>query len=792
MSVSLGQKRRWSLYKYSPNAWAMEHVIGRAEPYLIGTTGRQVGKCLSYSTLVHMADGTRKRAEEVSKGMFVVSWNGRELVPAEVDAVFDNGVHPIYKITTRRGKEICVTGNHPILARKTKPAVHLYRRGHNYLTPFLWINAESIEINDEIASLPVYTVSDRENTSEYDAWVVGIITGDGGCTGTSIQISNADLAIIAGLREGNEVTAYTAQYSYGLRNGVKKYGVPYSLMGKGAYDKVVPDKILRGGRPAWCGFLAGMLDTDGTVDRLVEWYSVSKRLLSDMQMMLAYLGIQSTLSEKNGRYKGEQHKSWRLTVSGSDNILLLATELNLRGVKRNRLEKLAATKLALIPNRRGERDFVKSIDILPMEPTIGFTIAGFHTHVTDNMITHNSEELAMWIDQGMNADPNPLDRTGNPIPDVGILGPTYEKAEISVNRYIERLTRTFGADAYHLNQNKHELTIRDPLAGKPGAKLKWLSGDDAQNVVGFTFSRFGVDEAQAISDDVWFKFIPTQGVRYASGAIFGTPDIVVFQTWFQGLWQRGQDPLDTQYHSYSVATWDAPWMPIDKILEAKDQLPDSVFRRLYGGEWVEEHGLVFTNLQGAILASAPEYDANRKYVMAVDCAATEDFNVVIIGDPATRQAIYMERWNKTDPLVTYDRMESIWERFGRPKVYPDTSGFGGKLFASELKKRGMYVIDTDFTASTKMDLVNQLASDIQHRRIMFPAWEDLMREFKSFIYTRTPSGKISASATTNGHDDLVMTMVILNYAFNRTGQRGTFRGNYLTGTNELESLMYNA
>ena len=404
-----------------------------------------------------------------------------------------------------------------------------------------------------------------------------------------------------------------------------------------------------------------------------------------------------------------------------------------------------------------------------------------------------SEELSMWIDEGMNASPHPDDWTDRrDIPDVGILGPTYDKIEISANRYIERLTRTFGSDAYHLNQNKHELTIRDPLAGKPGAKLKWLSGDDPQNVVGYTFSRFGVDEAQAIPDDVWYKFLPTTGARHASGAIFGTPDIAVFQTWFQGLWQRGQDPLDLQYHSYSVASAEAPWMPLERILEAKSQLPDSVFRRLYGGEWVEEHGLVFTGVQGATIGALPEYDANRKYVMAVDFAAMEDFNVVIVGDPATRQAIYMERWNKTDPLVTYDRIEDIWIRFGRPKVYPDSSGLGGITMSSELKKRGMHVVDTTFTAANKMELVQQLASDIQHRRIMFPAWEDLMREFKSFIYTRTPSGKIGASAVTNAHDDIVMTMVLLNYAFNRTGQRGTFRGNYLTGTNELESLMYNA
>lgn len=402
-----------------------------------------------------------------------------------------------------------------------------------------------------------------------------------------------------------------------------------------------------------------------------------------------------------------------------------------------------------------------------------------------------STEIAMYIDEGMNAEPDAEDYSNEAVPFVGILGSTYDKAEISVNRYMEMLTKTFGRGVFNLNKNKHELVIADPLAGKVGARLKWLSAEDAYNVVGFTFSRFAVDEAQAIPDEVWYKFIPTAGVRNARGLVFGTPDISVDQTWFEGLYIRGQDPLDTAFHSFSVASWEAPWMPMTRILEAKTLMTDSMFRRLYGGEWIEEEGRVFQNIGSAYIKSIPEFDVHRKYIMSYDPAAVDDFNVVLVGDPATRVVIHKDRWQTGDLLTTYDRVEDTWERYGRPKVYMDETAMGGIAVGRELRARGMRVVGTAFNNTNKMEYIQALASDIQHRRIMFPEWDDLVREFRSFIYKRTPMGKVTASAVSGAHDDIVTALLLINQGFRRSeSMSNTFSRNYLSGS-RIEEIMAN-
>lgn len=399
-----------------------------------------------------------------------------------------------------------------------------------------------------------------------------------------------------------------------------------------------------------------------------------------------------------------------------------------------------------------------------------------------------TDEISDALDRAMRAESAPHDNKPENPPDVGYLAPTYAKAMIGIDRYMEMLTRVYGKDSFRVNQNDHELTIKDPAAGRVGAKLTWLSAEEMLNVIGNTFTALFVDEAQMVPDRIWDKILPTLDVRDARCVVFGTPDTEIDQTWFQGLWQAGQDPLDANVHSFSIASWEAPWMNIDRIIATKKTMGDREFRRLYGGEWVEDAGLVFSNVDQATLSFEPAFEYGRTYFMAVDLAIHEDFNVVMIGDPITKTAIHVERWNNTDPVATYDRIEALWERFGKPRMWVDATGMGA-ITVRELTKFAKVtpvvfngVAGDEFN---KMNMVRQLASDLQHRNTMFPAsWEDLKREFKNFVYLRTPAGKLTAGARSGAHDDLVMTYVLLNHAFRTRGKHADGdreQRNYLTG-----------
>lgn len=377
-----------------------------------------------------------------------------------------------------------------------------------------------------------------------------------------------------------------------------------------------------------------------------------------------------------------------------------------------------------------------------------------------------TQTAAMEIDSGMCA---PIDQFGAPW--VGVLGSSYDKAELSVNLYIENLTRVFGKNSYRVNQNKHELTITDASAGTVGARLKWLSADDEYGVVGFTFSKLIIDEAQAIPDEVFFKIRPTVDVRNAKVCVFGTPDISQAQSWFEGMWLRGQDVLDTDYHSFSVASWETPWMKPETILDAKRTMPESEFLRLYGGKWINDVGRIFPNPQLAVIDQVPSFDPTKRYIASLDLAIYDDFNVLLVAEAATRTVIYKDRWNQTDPSISYDRVAMDLEKFGSPLLFTDATSPAGMAMSVGLRDRGIRIRPVEFTAQNKLKLVHQLASDIQHRNIAYPLWDDLMQEFRAFIYGRSPTGKLTAGAAAGYHDDIVMSLVLLNEGLHQRSQR---------------------
>jgi hypothetical protein len=358
---------------------------------------------------------------------------------------------------------------------------------------------------------------------------------------------------------------------------------------------------------------------------------------------------------------------------------------------------------------------------------------------------------AMEIDAGMS---EPADELHGP-PVVGVLSYDYKRAELSIGRYLDAVRKAFGDDYIRVNMNKHEAVV--PTTG---ARLLWMSADDPEAGIGFTLSTLVVDEGQKVPDTVWEKLYPALAARHAKVRVFGTPDITPTQTWFRGLYLRGEDTDDTKYHSYTLNWRDNPWIALEDVKEAKRTISDREFRMLYEGEWVDAEGSVFGRLDAALIAPVA-FDRTRTHVMAVDLAIRDDFTVVMVGEEATRRVVHCERWHETEPAETYDRIARIWETYGRPRVIGDESGMGLGMLP-ELRQRGMRVTGITVTAANKMPIIARLQGAIEHGRIRFPEWAPLITELKAYVYHDTPSGRIGAQAAYGFHDDSVMCLAFLN------------------------------
>ena len=355
--------------------------------------------CVALDTLISMADGTRKRADELKCGDLILSFDEktRKIVKRHVIKVIDNGVHPVVKIKTVRGRKIIVTGNHKFWSR--------YGRSDN--PKYGWIEASNIKKGIRIAvglghDLP--RGSQRMKTIE--AHFLGIMIGDGTCAKSGLRITNQNPGIIEFCRNfvesrGCVLVLFPDGAHWGIKHPVKlnspkqtsirKLIKKHNLNGKTCFNKRVPSRVFKGGKYVWAAFLSGYLDTDGCVTkRAVIWVSVNKELLEDCQYLLALLGIQSAVRCANNHY--------RLEVMMTANLIKLANCLKLSHTEKSKkLQKFLIITTTNNMKDRSDFDLVSSVKWQGLQRTIGIEIEGTHTHITNGLITHNTESITKWI-----------------------------------------------------------------------------------------------------------------------------------------------------------------------------------------------------------------------------------------------------------------------------------------------------------------------------------------------------------------------------------------------------------
>lgn len=342
-------------------------------------------------------------------------------------------------------------------------------------------------------------------------------------------------------------------------------------------------------------------------------------------------------------------------------------------------------------------------------------------------------------------------------PFVGVLSFDFPHALIPIDRYMEALKKA-GIPVASQNMNEHWLKLEN------GATLRWFSADDEYTVAGYTYSAFFIDEAQKVPDPVWHKLRPALDVRQAYLRAFGTPDVIPEQSWFEGLFLRGQDPEETNYHSFTLPVQQNRWISQESIREAWETLTEREFRMLYLGEWVDSEGRVFHAKDLHFAAPALDEPARSgMYVMGLDVGTSHDYTVAYVGDAGTSKFVAGFRVNGLDYPSIEARVIALYKKFRCTGVLMEANG-PGKPVADALRAAGLTVTDIALTAKSKGEVIQNLARLIEHNRVSFLAKDDqLKRELKAYSRKVSAAGNILYTAPTNFFDDTVMAAAYTAY-----------------------------
>ena len=316
--------------------------------FIIVAARPSMGKCLLHSEkLINPATGELITIQEavqrqLSSVLNLAGAGKHKLAESKISDWIDSGVKPVWRVTTRLGRSVAVTGHHPFLA------VHG------------WTPLHDLKVGEKIAvprSVPVF--GNDDTLSHEQIRLLAYFIAEGGLSGTVPKFSNADPVLIADFsaaiaREFPELEIKAANKSSidykivrpnrgkGMApNALTAWLRELGLWGKLAKEKFFPAQVWTLPKPKLAEFLRVLFSCDGTIYQLgdyprIEFTVASEKLAQDVQHALLRFGVVAKLWAKKAKYKEKEFQSWRVEITDPQSVMLYNAEIGWVGEKAGR------------------------------------------------------------------------------------------------------------------------------------------------------------------------------------------------------------------------------------------------------------------------------------------------------------------------------------------------------------------------------------------------------------------------------------------------------------------------
>lgn len=332
------------------------------------------------------------------------------------------------------------------------------------------------------------------------------------------------------------------------------------------------------------------------------------------------------------------------------------------------------------------------------------------------------------------------------------VAPTYSQANIAFELMANALYPVLKKEP-NFSKLRLDLINKSVIECRSAEKYNNLRGNGPDACV--------IDEARDIKKEAWHEVLRPSVADTQGWVIFiSTPR---GYDWFYDLFRLGQDPLNTEYASFTFPTSANPYIPQSEIDELKHTLPERVFRQEILAEFLDDASNVFHGIDRCIEGTFEEPKPGHTYIVGWDPAKHEDFSVMTCLNLDTRHVDAFYRTNQIDYTFQINQLVELSSRYNNSAVLMDSTGVGDPLLEM-VRMRGIAVEGFLFTSVSKKELVERLVIAIEQRQITFPKIDELLGELRSFAYTLTASRNITYSAPPGQHDDTVVSLALACYA----------------------------
>ena len=337
------QDRRGEVVGVPTGYTDLDELTGGLQPsdLIILAARPSVGKCVAFWTLIDdPMTGERLTIEEAVRrqmpSVYGIADSG-VVRPALVSEWVDSGVQPCFRVKTRTGRTIDVTGHHP------------------FLTVNGWTPLHDMKVGDGIAvprAVPAFG-SDEKWPIEM-VRLLAYFIAEGGLTGSSPTFTNTDPAIIEDFRKiieqyfpscrlrqeritysvAQERSQWMGKGGVMPPNPVRVWLDDLGLWGKLSKDKFFPPCVWRWSRRYLAEFIRVLMSCDGSIYKMggrvrIEFTVAAPQLAADLHHAFVRFGLISK------HYK-TSHGAWRIEMTDPASIIRYQREISWIGEKTTR------------------------------------------------------------------------------------------------------------------------------------------------------------------------------------------------------------------------------------------------------------------------------------------------------------------------------------------------------------------------------------------------------------------------------------------------------------------------
>lgn len=509
-----------------------------------------------------------------------------------------------------------------------------------------------------------------------------------------------------------------------------------------SHHKFIPDIYKYSSIEQRIELLQGLLDTDGTSGVTVEYYTVSERLAEDVNNLCKSLGLFSQKKVKNGRYLGEPHKSFRVTIRANGKFDLFKLKRKQESIRLNKKYNTNEFKRIV---RIEKVDRKANMRCLLVDNQSHLFLTNGYTP------THNSFGMMMdCFEYAMN----------NPKSKILWVSPILDQAtkvQLQLEDYFKDYPELWKMIVKKFDRKYNNIFFHN------GSSIKFRSADSGDNLRGLTLHRCYIDEAafqkEEFIQEVLFPMATQTDGRFIMASTFNG------KNWFWDWYNRGLD--EENWDSVRSLKRNYKDLNDPKVTSVVEAVRGSMTKAQFAQEYLCEPvsaTTLFTNIESCVQPTVFIPPKNQRLFLGMDIGISQDYTVLTAIDEKYN-VIDIDRFHYRESGIGYsDFKKRLLHFVHKHTKWCQVAHFefnNNELLFDELmedKEFARLAEPITVTPQLKPKMIDNLILLFEKEKISIPNNRDLIAELYDYGGTKSRTGKISYSNTFGKHDDMVMSL----------------------------------